>query len=50
MSEPILSKSEKKQMQSVDLKTADIDSLKNMENVIVHTELPKEERIQDYIQ
>lgn len=50
MSEPILSKSEKKQMQSVDIKTTDIDSLKNMEDVIVHTELPKEERIKDYIQ
>lgn len=49
MSETILTESEKKRMQSVDLQTADLDSLKDIQDVTIHTELPKKERIQDYI-
>ncbi len=45
----ILSETDKIQLQSIDLKTADPDSLKDIQDVTIHTELPKKERIQDYI-
>lgn len=36
-------------MQNVDIRTVDRDSLRDIRDVTVHTELPKEERVLDFI-
>lgn len=45
-----LTREEIQSMQDVDVKTVDRDSLRDIRDVKVNTELPKQERILDFIQ
>ena len=49
MNEPIITPEAVRQMADVDVRTVDPESLVDIETVTVHTDLPDQERIQDFI-
>ena len=49
MGQHIYTKEELEAMKNVDIRTVDIDTLRDIRDVTVNTDLPKEERILDFI-
>ncbi|MDE7034769.1 MAG: hypothetical protein K2O74_00775 [Eubacteriales bacterium] len=49
MEQHIYTKEELEAMKNVDIRTVDIDTLRDIRDVKVNTDLPKEERILDFI-
>ena len=49
MGQHIYTKEELEAMKNVDIRTVDIDTLRDIRDVKVNTDLPKEERILDFI-
>ena len=49
MEQHIYTKEELEAMKNVDIRTVDIDTLRDIRDVTVNTDLPKEERILDFI-
>lgn len=49
MEQHIYTQEEMKAMKNVDIRTVDIDTLRDIRDVTVNTDLPKEERILDFI-
>ena len=49
MEQHIYTQEEMEAMKNVDIRTVDIDTLRDIRDVTVNTDLPKEERILDFI-
>lgn len=45
-----MDKSQYEQLKNVDVRTVDANTLVNIEDVVIHQELPKEERIRDFVE